>query len=282
MVSVTPPARGYAAIRTRRGWKAGAVSRLTVAVLAVGLGAAALLVAPGGSGYAAGAAGAATAVTAATHHGPMTRRFAREVVHLGQRDRSPYDIEHVRELQWRLKREGLFRHRPNGSFGKATRAAVTRFQRRHHLRTSGRADRATWKALLKRSNRNLVTARRRCSGEGWQVCYDRRNHQATLWHNRRLWNTWLVRGGSVDNQTRTGDYTVFRRDKDHRSNLFGSPMPYSQFFSGGQALHGSRAMMDPYDGHSHGCVNMYVEDARQLWAMTHDRRLRVHVYGPWS
>jgi lipoprotein-anchoring transpeptidase ErfK/SrfK len=104
----------------------------------------------------------------------------------------------------------------------------------------------------------------------------------TLWRGGRLWNTWLVRGGSRDNPTRTGDFTVFKRDKDHVSGLFGSPMPYSQFFSGGQALHGSRNMMDPYEGHSHGCVNMYVEDARQLWNLTHDRRLRVHVYGRWS
>jgi hypothetical protein len=41
-------------------------------------------------------------------------------------------------------------------------------------------------------------------------------------------------------------------------------------------------MMDPFSGHSHGCVNFYVEDARQLWSMTHDKTLRVHVYGRWS
>ena len=262
------------------------MSKLTGAVLAVVLGAAALLVVPAGIGQAtaqaAHAAQAATAATAATHDGPMTRPFAREVIHPGERDRSPYDIEHVHELQWRLKREHLFRFSPNGRYGSRTRAAVTRFQRRHGLQPSGRASRATWNALLKRSNNNMRTARRRCSGDGWHVCYDRRNHQVTLWHNGRFWNTWLVRGGSSSNKTRTGDFTVFRRDKDHRSNLFDSPMPYSQFFSGGQALHGSRNMMDPYEGHSHGCVNMYVEDARQLWALTHDRRLRVHVYGRWS
>jgi len=264
------------------------VSKLTGAVLAVLLGAAALLVVPAGSGQAARAATVpttattGTTATAMTHHGPMTRPFAREGVHLGQRDRSPYDIEHVHELQWRLKREHLFRFSPTGRYGSRTRAAVVRFQRRHGLHRSGRANRATWRVLLQRSNTNLRTARRRCSGEGWHVCYDRRNHQVTLWRSGRLWNTWLVRGGSSGTRTRTGDFTVFRRDRHHRSTLFGSPMPYSQFFSGGQALHGSRTMMDPYQGHSHGCVNMYVEDARQLWSLTHDRRLRVHVYGRWS
>jgi lipoprotein-anchoring transpeptidase ErfK/SrfK len=41
-------------------------------------------------------------------------------------------------------------------------------------------------------------------------------------------------------------------------------------------------MMDPFSGHSHGCVNMYIEDARQLWSLTSNVRLGVHVYGRWS
>jgi lipoprotein-anchoring transpeptidase ErfK/SrfK len=41
-------------------------------------------------------------------------------------------------------------------------------------------------------------------------------------------------------------------------------------------------MLDPFVGHSHGCVNMYIEDARQLWSLTVGRPLRVHVYGAWS
>jgi Putative peptidoglycan binding domain/L,D-transpeptidase catalytic domain len=254
--------------------------------------AAAVLLAPAGSTAATHAArtgttsvtgtamtsGAATGVTA----GSMTRRFAREPVRLGHRDRSPYDIEHVTELQRRLKRAGLFKVRPTGTYGTVTRSAVLAFQGRHGLRPTGRANRATWRVLLPRTSKNLGTAHRRCAGPGWHACYDRRNHQVTLWRSGRLWNSWLVRGGSASTKTRTGDFTVFRRDKDHISSLFGSPMPYSQFFSGGQALHGSRAMMDPYVGHSHGCINMYVEDARQLWRLTHDHRLRVHVFGRWS
>jgi hypothetical protein len=254
--------------------------------------AAAVLLAPAGSTAATHAArtgttsvtgtamtsGAATGVTALS----MTRRFAREPVRLGHRDRSPYDIEHVTELQRRLKRAGLFKVRPTGTYGTVTRSAVLAFQGRHGLRPTGRANRATWRVLLPRTSKNLGTAHRRCAGPGWHACYDRRNHQVTLWRSGRLWNSWLVRGGSASTKTRTGDFTVFRRDKDHISSLFGSPMPYSQFFSGGQALHGSRAMMDPYVGHSHGCINMYVEDARQLWRLTHDHRLRVHVFGRWS
>jgi hypothetical protein len=41
-------------------------------------------------------------------------------------------------------------------------------------------------------------------------------------------------------------------------------------------------MRNPYEGHSHGCVNFWVVDARQLWNLTHDKKLFVHVYGPWD
>ena len=41
-------------------------------------------------------------------------------------------------------------------------------------------------------------------------------------------------------------------------------------------------MMDPYVGHSHGCVNFWTEDAQQLWNLTSTRTLWVHVYGAWS
>jgi lipoprotein-anchoring transpeptidase ErfK/SrfK len=263
-------------VRGTRTLGAVALATATTTAMAVAM----LLAAPAGSMAVGGTTAAEQTVVAGTT--AMTQRFAREPVRIGHRDRSPYAIEHVTELQWRLKREGLFRLRPTGTFGTVTRRAVVAFQNRHDLRPTGRANRATWRALLPRSSNNLDAARRRCAGRGWHACYDRRNHQVTLWRSGSLWNTWLVRGGSSSTKTRTGDFRVYLRDRDHTSSLFGSPMPYSQFFSGGQALHGSRAMMDPYAGHSHGCINLYVEDARQLWRLTHDRRLRVHVYGRWS
>ena len=92
-----------------------------------------------------------------------------------------------------------------------------------------------------------------------------------------------VRGGDYYTPTRTGRFRVYYRDIDHVSTTYDdAPMPYSQFFSGGEALHGSRYMMDPYVGHSHGCVNFWTEDARQLWRLTSTKRLYVHVYGAWD
>ena len=213
----------------------------------------------------------------------LRKRLAHETVVRGDEDRGVHAIEHVTELQYRLRRAHVYRGPVTGYFGDLTKAAVQRFQRRADLPVSGAADRATWKVLLKRTVRNRDALPRLCTGgTGWHACYDRSRHQVTLWKRGRLWNTWLVRGGDRGYETRTGTFRVFFRDKDHVSGIYGTAMPYSQFFSGGQAFHGSPSMLDPYEGHSHGCVNMYNEDARQLWALTHKGNLNVHVYGKWS
>lgn len=226
-----------------------------------------------------------TAVSAApAQAGPdMTKPFTREPVERGDVDVDQWNIEHVYEVQIRLKRLGYFTATPNGYFGPQTERAVKGFQRARGLRATGRVNLATWRPLIKRSTLGKRLVPDQCRGEGWHACYDRKRHQVSLFKNGRMHNTWLVRGGSYDAQTRTGDFEVQWRSERHRSRAFDdAPMPYSQFFSGGQALHGSRNMMDPYEGHSHGCVNFWVEDARQLWNLTHDKRLFVHVYGAWD
>jgi hypothetical protein len=210
---------------------------------------------------------------------PLTR----ERVQRGDVDQDQWHIEHVYEVQIRLRRLGFLDAAPNGTFGPQTERAVKRFQRARHLKVTGIVNAATWKPLIVRSTFGLASLPARCKRTGWHMCYDRKRHQASLFHNGALYNSWLVRGGSSSAQTRVGDFTVQWRDEDHKSGQFdGAPMPYAQFFDGGQALHGSRYMMDPYVGHSHGCVNFYVEDARQLWNLTSTRKLFVHVYGAWS
>lgn len=210
-------------------------------------------------------------------------RLAREKVRRGDRDDGVRHIEHVRELQYRLTWAGAYHGPVTGYFGHLTRRAVERFQRRADLRVSGVAEQHTWHKLLKRTVRHEKAMPSRCRrGAGWHACYDRSRHQITLWRGGKLWNTWLARGGDRAHKTRTGRFSVFYRDKDHVSSIYHTAMPYSQFFSGGQAFHGSPSMTDPFSGHSHGCVNMYIEDARQLWKLTHDKHLDVHVYGAWS
>jgi hypothetical protein len=234
----------------------------------------------GARGATAGATASQRALAAAPTD--LTAPWTRELTRYGARDVDPYHIAHVRELQYRLKWVGLFAPAPTGYFGTVTRAAVRAFQTRRHLAATGNANAATWKLLLQRTVRNPGGIPATCKAAGWHACYDRKFHSVTLWDNGSIYNTWLVRGGGSTTQTRVGTHLVYYRDIDHVSGTFGSPMPYSQFFDGGEALHGSRLMMDPFVDHSHGCVNFYVEDARQLWNLTYNKRLSVTVYGAWS
>ena len=228
---------------------------------------------------------AATAGTSmARERWSMHDRFAREVVRRGDTDSGTYfpRIEHVRELQYRLRWAGVYRGPVTGYFGDLTSAAVKRFQSRAKLKVTGVATHATWSTLIRRTVRGRGDVRPICRGKGWNLCYDRTRHSVTLWHAGVLWNAWLVRGGDRGYETRTGAFRVYWRSKRHVSTIYGTPMPYSQFFSGGQAFHGSPFMTDPFVGHSHGCVNMYVEDARQLWNLTVGKRVDVGVYGAWD
>jgi lipoprotein-anchoring transpeptidase ErfK/SrfK len=71
-----------------------------------------------------------------------------------------------------------------------------------------------------------------------------------------------VRFGASDTPTREGRFSVYLKDRDHVSKLFGSAMPFSMFFSGGQAVHySSDFAATGYNGASHGCVNVRDYDA---------------------
>ncbi|PJJ56038.1 L,D-transpeptidase-like protein [Mumia flava] len=210
------------------------------------------------------------------------RRFARTITRPGQRDASPTSIKHVRELQYRLRWAGAYGGRVSGYYGKSTKKAVKRFQKRVGLRRTGKANPRTWAKLIPKTTRARKKIPKACKRKGWVACYDRKRHQVTLWRSGRMWNAWLVRGGSASTPTRTGRFSVFLRSRHHVSSLFESKMPYAQFFSGGQAFHASYLMMDPFDGHSHGCVNMSIPDARQLWNLTASDPMRVVVYGAWD
>jgi hypothetical protein len=263
------------------GWTPRRVTGLLVTALMVaGL--------TGGMPAGATASDAMVAATAAAdgghhhHHWSMKRRFAREVTRYGYTDTSAHHIRHVYELQHRLRWAKVYRGPITGHFGPLTRGAVKRFQRKAHLRVTGVANHPTWRLLIKRTIRARGLIPHICHTRGWHACYDRKRHQLTLWHKRRIHNSWLGRSGDRGTETRLGNFTVYWRDKNHVSSLYNLPMPYSQFFSGGQALHGSVLMVDPWVDHSHGCINLYIKDARQLWNLTSNVKLHVTVYGAWD
>jgi hypothetical protein len=216
---------------------------------------------------------------------PSQPRFYRETVRPGARDTSPYQISHVYEVMLRLQRIGLYRGPVNGIYGTPVVNAVKAFQKQQKLPQSGIVEKYTWARLITASTQHSwgwTTLPAVCRSAGFHACYSRYTFELFFVENGSLWNSWLVRGGAQGLQTVTGTYRVYWQDVNHKSHEFNNaPMPYSQFFYGGEAIHGSATMVDPRSGHSHGCINMYIEDAQVLWAMTAGHPLTVTVYGPW-
>jgi lipoprotein-anchoring transpeptidase ErfK/SrfK len=62
-----------------------------------------------------------------------------------------------------------------------------------------------------------------------------------------------------------GTYQPPALDAYHRSGRYGSPMPYSIFFHGGYAIHGSYEIEDLGRPASHGCIRLDPEAAAELF-----------------
>ncbi|WP_432558590.1 L,D-transpeptidase family protein [Granulicoccus sp. GXG6511] len=66
-----------------------------------------------------------------------------------------------------------------------------------------------------------------------------------------------ARFGSTATPTREGSFTVFRKVRNEWSYIYNVPMPFSMYFSGGQAVHYSADFAARgYSGASGGCVNI--------------------------
>jgi hypothetical protein len=83
-----------------------------------------------------------------------------------------------------------------------------------------------------------------------------------------LTHTWPVSTGREDFETPAGSYHVQWLDKDHRSQKYDdAPMPYSVFFRGGYAVHGTNAIGMLGRRASHGCVRLSTPNARRFFEL---------------
>jgi lipoprotein-anchoring transpeptidase ErfK/SrfK len=78
--------------------------------------------------------------------------------------------------------------------------------------------------------------------------------------------TWAVSTGIGG--TPSGNYRPQALDRHHRSNLYGgAPMPYSIFYSGNFAIHGTMAVGRLGSRASHGCIRLHPSNAAVLFSM---------------
>ncbi|MEU9305002.1 L,D-transpeptidase family protein [Streptomyces sp. NPDC048269] len=159
--------------------------------------------------------------------------------------------------------------------------AVRAFQRKNGvIPADGYPGVATYRTMLVVAARPDPNAAGDCPVRSYRVtCVDM--DRQLLWvqqGSRVVFPVVPVRTGRDTQETRPGWHEVYWRSKDHKSTLYAdSPMPYSQFFDGGQALHGRTGYLYAHGG-SAGCVNLTVADAERLWNLL-DEGDAVYVWG---
>lgn len=173
----------------------------------------------------------------------------------------------VRDLQARLRQISWFNADVTGVYGDVTTTAVRGFQAKREIPVTGEVDQRTLDRLYAMTatpsdaelhNRGNTPGALdpRCL-TGRVLCVDKSSSTLRWVVDGKVLQTLDVRFGASTTPTREGVFHVSVKDADHVSRLYGSSMPYSMFFSGGQAVHYSSDFASVgYAGASHGCVNV--------------------------
>ncbi|HEU5037471.1 MAG TPA: peptidoglycan-binding protein [Nocardioides sp.] len=173
----------------------------------------------------------------------------------------------VRELQARLKQIYWFDADLTGAYGDVTAAAVRGFQEKRGIPVTGAVDRRTLDRLQAMTAEPTVAELHNRANQpgaldprckvGRVLCVDKTSSTLRWVVDGQVVQTLDARFGASTTPTREGVFHVYLKDADHVSRLFGSSMPLSMFFSGGQAVHYSSDFATVgYAGASHGCVNI--------------------------
>jgi peptidoglycan hydrolase-like protein with peptidoglycan-binding domain len=175
----------------------------------------------------------------------------------------------VRDLQARLKQIAWFSGNVTGTYGSATASAVRGFQGKRAIPVTGEVDQRTWNRLTAMTRTPTEDAKHnrvpkpsaagldsRCM-TGRAICISKSSNSLVWVVDGKPQLRMDVRFGAVGTPTREGTFSILRKERTWVSTIYHSSMPYSMFFSGGQAVHySSDFAARGYAGASHGCVNV--------------------------
>lgn len=177
----------------------------------------------------------------------------------------------VKAVQDRLYSLGIMTKR-NGIYDHQTASGVARFQEKFRGFEYDEVDtmgKSAYKRLIALTRRGDQVPRV-CKTSTKMICVSKKQRIIRLFVRGRLVMGLDARFGRPGEPTREGRFTIFRKVKDDVSAQYHSPMPYSSYFSGGQAFHFSKYFkMDGYWGASHGCINIRdYKGAANFWKNT--------------
>ncbi len=180
----------------------------------------------------------------------------------------------VRDMQARLKQIGWFSGDVSNNYGSRTTEAIRGFQRKRGFPVTGVTDERTYNRILSMTRtptrdelNNVKPVAPKPTAASWDVdkrcltgrviCISKSTRSLTWVIDGEAQYSMAVRFGSEAEPTREGVFGITWKKVDVISNLYHTPMPYSMFFSGGQAIHYSGDFArNGYNGSSHGCVNV--------------------------
>jgi lipoprotein-anchoring transpeptidase ErfK/SrfK len=97
---------------------------------------------------------------------------------------------------------------------------------------------------------------------------DRTEQMMRVYEYGELVYVWPVSTGRRGYTTPTGSFQPYSLRRHHRSGKYhGAPMPYSIFYRGGFAIHGTKASRRLGRTASHGCIRLHMDNARELFEM---------------
>jgi lipoprotein-anchoring transpeptidase ErfK/SrfK len=89
-----------------------------------------------------------------------------------------------------------------------------------------------------------------------------------VYKNKKLLYTWKVSTARRGHKTPTGNFKAQIVKKMHYSSLYNnSPMPYTIFYDGNYAIHGTGQTRKLGRPASHGCVRLHTKNAKKLYKL---------------
>lgn len=172
--------------------------------------------------------------------------------------------EGVAEIQRRLNILGILVP-VNGNYNAATASGVARFNEKFRYFEANEnkvVNLKTW-AMLKNKSKKGDRVPAICKKKAAALCIDKTQKVVRYYKKGKLVESLDARFGGPGYRTREGNFRIFRKVKNDFSTLYKTPMPWSMYFSGGQAVHYSMFFNGVgYNGASHGCVN--IRDKKKL------------------
>jgi lipoprotein-anchoring transpeptidase ErfK/SrfK len=111
---------------------------------------------------------------------------------------------------------------------------------------------------------------------------DRGEQLMRVYVEGELYYVWPVSTGHGRYRTPTGSHRPYVLRRFHRSTKYSNaPMPYSIFYRGGYAIHGTNAVRRLGSPASHGCIRLHISNARELFYLVQDfgkQRTRIVIH----